>query len=138
MGSTDNEQQAFVFKKFETGIAAIRSEVNKGLERAGGKCPQRSRKGFAPHLEWVEVVIEPKDLPGHEGKQKVLTGEDVSERLDVVPARFRVIVIRRPKYVFKNKDGVVHPTAQTARQGQRDGADVGLDSNYDCTPPIST
>jgi hypothetical protein len=28
-------------------------------------------------------------------------GEDVSERLDVVPAQFRVIVVRRPKYVCR-------------------------------------
>jgi transposase len=33
---------------------------------------------------------------------KVKIGEDVSERLDVTPAKFRVIVTRRPKYVYKN------------------------------------
>ena len=31
----------------------------------------------------------------------VKLGEDVSERLDVIPARFRVIVTRRPKYACK-------------------------------------
>lgn len=38
-------------------------------------------------------------------------GEDVSERLDVVPAKFRVIVTRRPKYAFKNADGVIQAPA---------------------------
>lgn len=34
-----------------------------------------------------------------------------SERLDVVPATFRVIVTRRPKYAFRNEDGVVQARA---------------------------
>ncbi len=100
----DDEQQAFVFEEIETGIAAIRAKVNKGRERPDGKLPPRPRKGFAPHLERVEVVIEPEDLPEHSGKQKVLIGEDVSERLDVMPAKFRVIVTRRRKYAFKNEE----------------------------------
>ncbi len=43
------------------------------------------------------MVIEPEEPPEHAGKQKVLIGEDISERLDVVPAKFRVIVTLRPK-----------------------------------------
>ncbi|MGY4198989.1 transposase [Bradyrhizobium sp. USDA 4520] len=41
----------------------------------------------------------------------MLIGEDVSERLDVVPAKFRVIVTRRPRYAFKNADGVIQAPA---------------------------
>ncbi len=52
-----------------------------------------------------------EELPEHAGKQKVLIGEAVSERLDVVPAKFRVIVTRRPKYAFKNEDGVIQAPA---------------------------
>ena len=104
----DDEQQAFVFEEIETGIAAIREKVNKGRD---SKRPPRPRKGFAPHLERVEVVIEPEDLPEHAGKQKILIGEDVAERLDVMPAKFRVIVTRRPKYAFKNEDGVIQAPA---------------------------
>lgn len=107
----DDEQQAFVFEEIETGIAAIRAQVNKGATHPDSKRPPRPRKGFAPHLERVEVVIEPDELPEHAGKQKVLIGEDVSERLDVVPAKFRVIVTRRPKYAFKNEDGVIQAAA---------------------------
>ncbi|MGE8106558.1 IS66 family transposase [Allorhizobium sp. NPDC080224] len=82
----DDEQQAFVFEEIETGIAAIRAQVNNSVTHPDSKSPPRPRKGFAPHLERVEVVIEPDELPEHVGKQKVLIGEDVSERLDVVPA----------------------------------------------------
>ncbi|TCN31303.1 IS66 family transposase [Sinorhizobium americanum] len=109
--STDDEQQAFVFEEIETGIAAIKAQVSKGRERPEGKRPPRPRKGFAPHLERIEVVIEPEELPEHAGKQKVLIGEDVSERLDVMPAKFRVIVTRRPKYAFKNEDRVIQAPA---------------------------
>ena len=49
------------------------------------KRPPRPPNGFTPHLERVEVVIEPEELPEHAGRQKVLIGEDVSERLNVVP-----------------------------------------------------
>ena len=39
-------------------------------------------------------------------------GEDVSERLDIVPAQFRVLVIRRPKYACRAcEDGVVQAPA---------------------------
>lgn len=99
----DDEQQTFVFEEIETGIAAIKAQVSEGREQADGKRAPRRRKGFAPHLERIEMVIEPEELAGHAGKQKVLIGEDVSERLDVVPVKFRVVVTRRPKYAFKNE-----------------------------------
>jgi transposase len=108
----NDEQQAFVFDEIETGLAAIKA----GLEKARGsasntKRASRPRKGFAPHLERIEVVIEPEDLPGHEGREKVLIGEDVSERLDVTPTKFRVIVTRRPKYAYRGDDGVIQAPA---------------------------
>lgn len=34
-------------------------------------------------------------------------GEDVSERLDVIPAQWRVLVARRPKYACRRCSGVV-------------------------------
>lgn len=110
MSEDDEAQQAFVFEEIEIGIAALQAQVGKGRP-AGEKRAPRPRKDFAPHLERIEVVIEPEDLPEHEGKQKVLIGEDVSQRLDVLPAKFRVIVTRRPKYAFKNADGVIQAPA---------------------------
>src|SRR5215470_18828141 len=43
--------------------------------------------------------------------QKVLIGEDVSERLDVTAAKFRVLVTRRPKYAYRGRDGVIQAPA---------------------------
>ena len=57
------------------------------------------------------MVIEPESPAGCEGLEKVLIGEDVSERLDVTPAKFRVIVTRRPKYAYRNRDGVIQAPA---------------------------
>ena len=42
-------------------------------------------------------------------------GEDVSERLDVLPAQFRVIVTRRPKYACRACEEVVVQAPAPAR-----------------------
>jgi transposase len=96
----DDDQIAFAFEEVETGLGAVESE----LERARPKrerAPQQ-RKAFPAHLERVEMVIEPETTACACGACAfVRIGEDVSERLDVVPARFRVLVTRRPKYACK-------------------------------------
>ena len=105
--SADEEaQQSFVFEEIETGIAALKAQTGQGRASGETRAP-RPRKGFPPHLERVEVVLEPEVLPEHAGREKVLIGEDVSERLDVIPARFRVIVTRRPKYAFKEANSTL-------------------------------
>lgn len=110
VGADEEAQHAFVFEEIETGIAVLKAQT--GQDRASGeKRAPRPRKGFPPHLERVEVVIEPEVQPEHAGKQKVLIGEDISERLDVTPARFCVIVTRRPKYAFNGADGVIQARA---------------------------
>lgn len=45
-----------------------------------------------PILDRVEIVIEPEVSIGCEGLERILIDEDVSERLDVTSAKFRVIV----------------------------------------------
>ncbi len=106
-----DEQIAFVLVEIDTGIAAIDALVSKGRNPAAAKRARCPRKGFPPNLERVHVVIEPDELPEHTGKQKVLIGEDTSERLNVIPPKFRVIVTHRPKYAFKNEDGVILASA---------------------------
>src|SRR6187399_602415 len=104
------EQHAFVFEQIETGMAAIEAELESAVQDKPERAP-RPRKGFAAHLERVEVVIEPEIPAGCEGLEKVLIGEDMSERLDMMPAKFRVIVTRRPKYAYRNRDGVIQAPA---------------------------
>ncbi|MER8549272.1 MULTISPECIES: IS66 family transposase [unclassified Mesorhizobium] len=106
----DDEQASFAFEEVETGLSAIRSELDHAV-KGKPKRAARPRKGFAAHLERIEEVIEP-EIPGDcEGLEKVLIREDRSERLDVVPPKFRVIVTRRPKYAFRGRDGVVQALA---------------------------
>ena len=92
----DDDQHQFVFDEIQIGLAAIEAK----LEAAD---PERVRiptvrRALPAHLERVEEIIEPVAAPCACGScARVKIGEDVSERLDVVPARFRVIVTRRPR-----------------------------------------
>jgi transposase len=106
-----DEQIAFVFDEIATGVAAIEAELAKAGGQDKPKRAPRPRKEFGAHLERVEIIVEPEVPPGCEGLEKVLIGEDVSRRLDVMPAKFRVIVTRRPKYVYRNRDGVLQAPA---------------------------
>ncbi len=107
----EDEQYAFVFDEIETGLAEIQAGLDKAKGKSAAPRPPRPRKGFAAHLERFEVVLEPEDLPGCEGLDKIKIDEDVSERLDVTPVKFRVIVTRRPKYACRGRDGVIQASA---------------------------
>jgi transposase len=106
-----DEQIAFVFDEIAIGVAAVEAELAKAAGTDKPKRAPRPRKEFGAHLERVEIVLEPEVPPGCEGLEKVLIGEDVSKRLDVTPAKFRLIVTRRPKYAYRNRDGVVQAPA---------------------------
>ncbi|PBB98892.1 IS66 family transposase [Mesorhizobium sp. WSM3862] len=108
--SINDEQASFAFEEVETGLSAIQSELDHAVKDKP-KRAARPRKGFAAHLERIEEVLEPEIPADCAGLEKVLIGEDRSERLDVVPPKFRVIVTRRPKYAFRDRDGVVQALA---------------------------
>ncbi len=78
--------------------------------RPGGETRPRNRnRGRLPaHLPRVERVIEPASTmcPCGCGEMAKI-GEDVSERLDVIPAQFRVLVTRRPRYACRRCSGAV-------------------------------
>ena len=79
---------------------------------------RRINRGAPPeHLRPIEIVVdmEDKTCPRCGGEFHRI-GEERSERLDIVPAQFQVLVIRRPKYVSRTyKDGVVHPLLRRRR-----------------------
>jgi transposase len=74
--------------------------VNTGRR---GNCRPRSRFPNLDHLPHVKEVIEPenKACPCCGGVLHVI-GEDVSKRLDVVPAQLRVIETHRPKFACRS------------------------------------
>lgn len=66
----------------------------------------------------MEEVIEPERLICACGGCLHCIGEDVSERLDLIPAQFRVIVTHRPKYACRAcTDGVVQAPARLIQAG---------------------
>lgn len=82
-----------------------------------GRAARRTNRGALPaHLPRIEQVIDLDDrtCPCCRGGLHVI-GEDVSERLDVVPAQFRVIVTRRPKYACRACEEVVVQAPAPAR-----------------------
>ena len=78
---------------------------------------RRANRGSLPaHLPRVEQIIDVQDktCPCCRGELHAM-GEDVSERLDIVPAQFRVIVTRRPKYACRACEEVVVQAPAPAR-----------------------
>ncbi len=61
--------------------------------------PKRNLGHLPKELPRIERIIEPNDISCPCGcGQMIKIGEERSERLDIVPAQFRVIVTIRPKY----------------------------------------
>lgn len=111
---SDPDQFELALEDLETAIAAIHAEED--AEDRAAKRPAKPRaanRGSLPkHLPRIEEVIEPESLTCACGGCLHCIGEDVSERLDIVPAQFRVIVTRRPKYACRScTDGVVQALA---------------------------
>ena len=90
------------------------AEAKSRTARAEGARKRRANRGALPaHLPRIETIVdvENKTCPGCKGALRRI-GEDVSERLDVVPAQFRVLVVRRPKYACRVcESGVVQSPA---------------------------
>lgn len=70
----------------------------KGKPARGASAHNRNRGQLPAHLPRVERIIEPNSIlcPCGCGEMTKI-GEDVSERLDLIPAQLRVLVTRRPK-----------------------------------------
>src|SRR6201991_758383 len=85
------------------------TEIANPAERANRAAKRRINRGSLPaHLPRIEVVV---DIEDHAcpccGNALHRIGEDASERLDLVPAQFRVLVVRRPKYACRACESVV-------------------------------
>src|SRR4051794_7087538 len=92
-------------------------EQAAAAERQARVARRRVNRGSLPaHLPRVEMVV---DIDDHacpccrNGLHRI--GEDVSERLDIVPAQLRVIVVRRPRYACRACEDVVVQASAPAR-----------------------
>src|SRR6478752_7097932 len=92
-------------------------EASNPAERAIRSAKRRMNRGSLPaHLPRVEMVV---DIDDHAcpccGNALHRIGEDTGERLDIVPAQFRVLVVRRPKYACRSCENVVVQAPAPAR-----------------------
>jgi transposase len=86
-------------------------------ERAARAHKRRTNRGSLPaHLPRVEIVVDINDktCPCCSGELHRI-GEDKSERLDMVPAQFRVLVAIRPKYACRACENGVRQAPAPAR-----------------------
>jgi transposase len=82
--------------------------VIQGRSDGASGSRQRNRGHLPAHLPRMERIIEPRSTQCPCGcGEMTRIGEDVSERLDVVPAQLRVLVTRRPKYACRRCSGAV-------------------------------
>jgi transposase len=101
------EQFELALEDIEAAQEAVHAADEADDRQISGKPrPRKINRGSLPkHLPRIEEVIEPESTLCACGHERHVIGEDVSERLDIVPARFRVIVTRRPKYACRSCEG---------------------------------
>jgi len=100
------------FEDVEQAIAAARAAAEKNAPtraKPSATLKRNINRGALPaHLPREEVMIDVADKTcACCGGLKHRIGEDVSERLDVIPAQLKVIVTRRPKYACATCTGEV-------------------------------
>ncbi|MES2087331.1 MAG: IS66 family transposase [Pseudomonadota bacterium] len=101
----------------EAAAEAADEEARDPERKAAMAAKRRSNRGALPeHLPRIETVVdvEDKTCPCCAGALHLI-GEDRAERLDIVPAQFRVLVVRRPKYACRACEDVVIQAPAPAR-----------------------
>jgi transposase len=113
------EQLQLGLEALEQAIAKADAQAEKRDPelRADNAAKRRASRGALPaHLPRIEVTLAPEDTacPCCRATMTVI-GEDSSERLDVIPAQFRVIVTKRPKLACRACAGTVVQAPAPAR-----------------------
>ncbi len=113
------EQLLFAFEEIEATLAGNAAEAGKASPTLRGNQVERRRAGrgrLPAHLPRIEVMLTPEATacPCCRGPL-VEIGIDAAERLDVIPAQFRVVVTKRPKLACRACPGVVLQAAAPAR-----------------------
>ena len=97
------DQYHLALEDIETAMAVVNAEDEAIDPPKAAASKSRAVRGVLPkHLPRVEEVIAPEDVTCGCGAARHVIGEDVSERLDIVPAQFRVLVTRHPKYACRS------------------------------------
>lgn len=115
---TDDQLQ-FAFEEIEATLAENAAEAGKQSPALRDQQTKRRRAGrgrLPAHLPRIEQVLAPEATacPCCQGPL-VEIGVDAAERLDVIPAQFRVLVTKRPKLACRACPGVVLQAPAPAR-----------------------
>jgi len=89
----DPEQFELALEDIETAMAEIHAE-DEALDPPTSRPakPRNTNRGsFPKHLPRIEEVLAPDSTICGCGAERHVIGEDASERLDIIPAQFRVI-----------------------------------------------
>jgi transposase len=101
------EQRELFQETWNTDLSAIEAEVEQQAQALAStpdrtKRPRAGRQPLPEHLPRIEHRHEPQSCTcGQCGKELVKIGEDISEQLDVEPARFFVHRHIRPQYACR-------------------------------------
>ena len=112
----DPDQLQLALEEIETALAKA-EHARDTASRAPAQRPRKTNRGSLPaHLERIEQIIdvEDKGCPCCGGALHQI-GEDVSERLDVVPTTFRVLVTHRPRYGCRSCESAIVQAPAPAR-----------------------
>lgn len=96
----DEDQLQLAFEELDAALGRVRAGLDDAAKGGRASRPRNANRGSLPaHLERIEQVVDIEDKAcACCGGDLHVIGEDVAERLDVVPATFRVLVTRRPRY----------------------------------------
>src|SRR5665213_323072 len=110
----DPDQFNLALEDIEQAIAKNDAVEDKIAPERGvsGTKRQANRGSLPAHLPRIHETIHPDDTncPCCRNPMHVI-GEEAAERLDVIPAQFRVIVTHRPKYACRACEKIVEAAA---------------------------
>jgi len=112
----DPDQFELALEEVETALAEAEHARDKA-SRTPAERPRKANRGSLPaHLERIEQIVDVEDkaCPCCGGALHQI-GEDVAERLDVVPTTFRVLVTRRPRYGCRSCESAIVQAPAPAR-----------------------
>jgi transposase len=112
----DPDQYQLALEDIETAIVTVHAE-DEAIDppKTKPKTRNANRGSLPTHLPRIEQVITPESTVCDCGSEQHVIGEDVSERLDIVPAQFRVLVTRRPKYACRSCECGIKQASATPR-----------------------
>lgn len=101
----------------ETALRSLHAASDAAVPKSNGEHPRKINRGALPaYLKRSEQVVdvEEKTCPCC-GCALHWIGEDVAERLDVVPTTFRVLIISPPRYGCRSCENAVVQAPAPAR-----------------------